>query len=354
MKTLQMPGAQAHRRYLVTGGLGYAGAWVTSQLAGHGHDVLVMSRGTDKPQLTPNPAAESGATPEQAAGVPYALIRADLAEQSPPEIAAVLPDALDGVVHAASVNEAFVPDYGRKALAANVLGTRNLLEALVLWGERRAAPLPLLVYFSTFHVYGESRGHITENSPARPRGDYALTHLFAEEYCRMFARTKGLPQIVIRLSNGYGAPKTATGAKWHLLLNDLCRTAFSEGRIILRSDPAIQRDFIWLGDVAAVVEALLLRPDLAGRMFTVSSGAAMGIGVVAQRVALAAARFFNREIPLILEGAPDPACGDHALLVDNSALRAALDIPFHDRMDDEIDALFAVLAGHCQKPDKNM
>ena len=327
------------RRYLVTGGLGYAGAWITSELAAAGHETFVLSRGTDKPELKPNPAKEADTEP----GAPYALVRADLAEQSPAEVAALLPEGLDGVVHAASFNEAFAPDYGRKALLANALGTRTLLEALVIQGGRKDRVLPLFLYFSTFHVYGESCGHITEDTPPRPRNDYGLTHLFGEEYCRMFARVNGLPHIVVRPSNGYGAPKTAASTKWYLLLNDLCKSAFTEGRIVLRSDPAVPRDFVWLGDVAAAVKALLERPDLAGRVFNISSGSALALGEVARRAAAGAARFFNRDIPLILEREPDPGTADRALHVDNSAVSAALNMFFHDRMDEEIVALLSLL-----------
>ena len=337
---------QGRRRYLVTGGLGYVGAWITSELAEAGHEVFALSRGTDKPELRPNPAPdttkEAGA--RQAAALPYALVRADLAEQGPAEIAALLPERLDGVVHAASFNEALAPDYGRKALAANALGTRNLLEALIVQGKEKGRPLPLFLYFSTFHVYGEICGHITEDTPPRPRNDYGLTHLFGEEYCRMFARASGLPHIVLRPSNGYGAPKTAASTKWYLLLNDLCKSAFTEGRIVLRSDPAVPRDFVWLGDVAAAVKTLLERPDLAGQAFNISSGSALALGEVARRAAAGAARFFNRDIPLILEREPDPATSGQALHVDNSAVRAALNIIFHDRMDEEIISLLSLLA----------
>ena len=336
---------QGRRRYLVTGGLGYLGAWITSELAAAGHEVFALSRGADKPELQPNPTPGTVKTADdkRTTALPYALVRADLAEQSPPEIAALLPEGLDGVVHAASFNEAFAPDYGRKALAANALGTRNLLEALGIQREKGGHPLPLFLYFSTFHVYGESCGHITEDTPPRPRNDYGLTHLFGEEYCRMFARVNGLPHIVVRPSNGYGAPKTAASTKWYLLLNDLCKSAFTEGRIVLRSDPAIPRDFVWLGDVAAAVKALLKRPDLAGRVFNISSGPALALGEVARRAAAGAARFFNRDIPLILERKPDPETSSRALHVDNSAVSAALNMVFHDRMDEEIIALLSLL-----------
>ena len=332
------------RRYLITGGLGYAGAWITSALAATGHEVFVLSRGKNKPALKPNPTPGTADAPRDPLVLSYTLIQADLAEQSPAELAALLPEGLDAVVHAASFNESFVPDYGRKALAANALGTRNLLEALTLQGERLSRSLPLLLYCSTFHVYGASSGHITEASPLCPRNDYALTHLFGEEYCRMFGRTKGLPHIIVRLSNGYGAPKTAASTKWYLLLNDLCKSAFTEGRIALRSDPTIPRDFVWLGDVAAVMAALLERPDLAGRIFNISSGAALSLGEVARRVADGAARFFAKDIPLILERGGEPGGAAHPLHVDNSAVCAALGMTFHDQMDEEVAALFFLLA----------
>lgn len=334
-------GCRRPRRYLVTGGLGYAGAWVTSELASAGHAVFALSRGTRKPELKPNPTPGTSKDDDnaRAAPLPYTLVQADLAEQSPAEISALLPEGLDGVVHAASFNEAFDPDFGRKALVANALGTRNLLEALVIREKKGDCPLPLFLYFSTFHVYGEAYGHITETTPPRPCNDYGLTHLFGEEYCRMFARANGLPHIVIRPSNGYGAPKTAASTKWYLLLNDLCKSAFTESRIVLRSDPSVPRDFVWLGDVAAAVKALLERPDLAGRVFNLSSGSALALGEVARRAAAGAARFFNRDIPLILEREPDPEASGRALHVDNSAIRAALNMVFHDRMDEEIIAL---------------
>ena len=86
------------RRYLVTGGLGYAGAWITSGLAATGHEVFVLSRGTDKPELKPNPVPGAENVPHSLSGLPYTLIQADLVEQSPTELAALLPEGLDAVV----------------------------------------------------------------------------------------------------------------------------------------------------------------------------------------------------------------------------------------------------------------
>lgn len=313
-------------RCLVTGGLGYAGAWISRHIAAAGHELFVLSRGAQKKDL----------------GLPYSLVSADIAALSPEELARLLPKELDAVVHAASHNEAFAPGYARDALLANGLGTRNLLRAITLQRDIHKTGLPLVIYPSTFHVYGRSEGEISEDSPALPRNDYALTHLFAEEYCRLFGRTEGLPHIVLRISNGYGAPKTPDCAKWYLLLNDLCRKAVHEGEVRLLSPPDTLRDFIWLGDLAAVVKALLPRRDLAGRVFNVASGKSVGIGTVASLVAQIASRQAGKKIPLI---APDGGKTAPArLTVSNRAVREATGILFQDRMREEISTLLLLAA----------
>ena len=203
------------RRYLVTGGFGYAGAWISEHLAATGHQVFVLSR--------------RASAPDTNAGWPYTPISADVEGLAPEALAPLLPEALDGVVHAASLNEEFLPEYPRRALLVNGLGPRNLIAALLLrHGQSAPATLPLLIYCSTIHVYGAASGEIGEATPPQPRNDYALTHYVGEEYCRLFMRTRNMPCIITRLSNGYGAPKLTNSDKWHLLLNDLCKTAVRE------------------------------------------------------------------------------------------------------------------------------
>jgi UDP-glucose 4-epimerase len=320
--------ADAPRRYLITGGLGYVGAWIATRLASRGHKVHVLSRKADKPRL----------------GVPYELLQADLTEQHPEALTAILPEKLDAVIHAASFNESFVSDYGRKALLINVLGTRNLLEALAAQSRRLSRPAPLCLYLSTFHVYGQSAGEIDESLPALPRNDYALTHFLAEEYFRLFQRGRLIDSIIVRLSNGYGAPKTPDSDKWYLLLNDLCRQAARTGVVILGSSPEVKRDFVWLGDVAEVMEKLSQRRDLAGRLFNVASGKAVSIGEVARLVAATATERLGKEVGVEMRVRQGPAMLAPELRVDNLALREAIGMEFHDRMREEIVALLDIAA----------
>ena len=323
--------AQARpRRYLVAGGFGYAGSWISEYLASQGHQVFVLSR-----RATVTAAAEIA--------WPYTPIDADLETLSPEALADLLPKSLDGVVQMASLNEEALPDYPRRALLVNGLGTRNLITALLLnqagAGPRQA--LPLLVYCSTIHVYGTMSGDINEATPPEPQSDYALTHYLAEEYSRMFMRAHSLPCIITRLSNCYGAPKLPGSAKWHLLLNDLCKMAVQGGQIVLRSHPDTPRDFIWLGDVAKSIHALLERPDLVGGLFNLSSGQSVSIGDVARRVATLAEKRLGKNIPVRFESAsaPHPA----PLRISNAAFATATGLSFGDHMDEEIAGLLTSL-----------
>ena len=314
-------------RYLVTGGLGYAGAWISRHLAECGHEVYILSRGEQKKDI----------------GIPYSLVSADLASLAPEELARLLPEDLDGIVHAASFNESFAPDYARKALLITSLGTRNLLQALALHDRDSGRAAPLVIYLSTFHVYGRSEGDMDESCPTLPRNDYALTHLFGEEYCRLFARTGGQPQIVLRVTNGYGAPRTPGSDKWYLLLNDLCRAAVRAREVRLHGPASTLRDFVWLGDLAVAVEKLLRRPDLAGNIFNIASSASRSTGEIAALVAEAASHMLGEHIPVICP--PEEASRPQShLSVNNKAVRDAIGIAFQDRMQEEISSLLRLAA----------
>ncbi|MDR1685532.1 MAG: SDR family oxidoreductase [Desulfovibrio sp.] len=313
-------------RCLVTGGLGYTGSWISRHLASLGHQVFILSRNC------------AGAE----ADFPFTPIRADVERMDCEETARLLPEGLDLVVHAAGLNDSDRPDYPRRSLLVNALGTRNLLAAVLRrTTEAAGGGTPLVVYCSTIHVYGRTGGRITEESPVAPVNDYAATHLFAEEYCRMFTRAHDLPCIVLRLSNGYGAPKSPGGVDRRLLLNDLCASALRDGVLHLRSDPSTQRDFVWLGDYCRVIEALMYRKDLAGRTFNVSSGKSLSIGEVAARTAKTASAVTGREIT-VLRDAPE-GTRQASPAVDNTALRSALGIAFQDRMEAEIEGILRFL-----------
>ena len=135
-------------KVLVTGGAGYIGSVVASQLVEAGHDTVVLddfSRG------------HAGAVPEEARLVRGSLLDAGLARET-------LAEGFDGVLHFAAlslVGESVQEP--ERYYRNNICGTLDLLAAMRESGAVR------LVFSSTAAVYGEPEEvPIKETAPALP------------------------------------------------------------------------------------------------------------------------------------------------------------------------------------------
>jgi UDP-glucose 4-epimerase len=167
---------------------------------------------------------------------------------------------VQAVVHLAALNENDSLADPAAAIRINTLGTWLALQAALAAGVSR------FLYFSTAHVYGAPlQGRITEQTLPRPVHPYAATHRAAEDLV-LAARDQGKTDgIVVRLSNGFGAPTHAGVDRWTLLVNDLCRQAAGDRRLVLRSSGTQLRDFIPLKDVGrAVIHLLALETRACG------------------------------------------------------------------------------------------
>lgn len=219
--------------FLVTGGYGYVGSFLVKELLDNNHEVTILSH--QKHDIEPLHKAR--------------FLKADIRSLEDCKIISGL--KFDACVHCASLNEGFLPDYPRRALEINALGTRNIAQ---VWSDSQKGRF---LYFSTFHVYGRSHGEVIENLVPAPRHDYALTHLFAEEYLKMLSLGGGLNFSTFRLSNGFGVPMHKDSTKWHLVLNDFCKSAVENKKIVMKSNGLALRDFIHLKDVASIVRICL-------------------------------------------------------------------------------------------------
>lgn len=223
---------------LVTGGFGYLGGRIATEVV-HQTDcqVRLASR---RPSLAPHwlPQAQTVA----------------LDVREPTSLATAL-DGVQAVVHLAAVNENKSIANPEQALRVNTLGTLHLLQAVIQAGVER------FIYFSTAHVYGAPLvGHITEQTLPRPVHPYAITHHAAEDFVLAAHDQNRITGLVVRLSNGFGAPTHANVDRWTLLVNDLCRQAVQTRKLTLRSSGLQQRDFITLQDVGRAVCHLLALP----------------------------------------------------------------------------------------------
>ena len=223
---------------LITGGLGYLGGRVADSLKKNFPETTIVLGTCRKIRDIPD-WAES-----------FKIIHLDICDSLSIEKAVV---GSDTVVHLAALNEHESIKDIEAAWKTNALGTQALLSAANRKGVQR------FVYFSTFHVYGDYRETITENSPARPHHPYAATHRAAEDMIRFYQYYKNMDTLILRLSNGFGYPMDTGIDRWTLVFNDLCRQAITSGKMVLKSSGKQHRDFISLHDVSAAVEHFLFR-----------------------------------------------------------------------------------------------
>src|SRR5712675_54235 len=173
-------------RVLVTGGAGYIGSVVTSQLLAKGYEVIVfdnLSHGS------------KNAVPDGAK-----LIVADTADRS--ALDRIFQEhRIDAVMHFAAFIEAGesmqVPE---KYFRNNTVNTLTLLEAML------AHKVPRLVFSSTAALYGTpERTPIEESDPLHPTNAYGESKLLVEQMLAWLHRIHGLRYASLRYFNAAGA-----------------------------------------------------------------------------------------------------------------------------------------------------
>lgn len=276
-------------KVLLTGGLGYLGGRLACALIAAGHQVFCGTRrsGAVAPEWSPE----------------IRMVTLDWASTE------ALTDAcrgVDRIIHLAAMNEIESASDPIGALETNGVASLRLLEAA------KAAGVQRFLYFSTAHVYGAPlQGNIDETTLPRPIHSYAITHKVAEDFVLAAHERKQIEGVVIRLSNGFGAPVTSDINRWTLLVNDLCRQAVTSGELRLNSAGLQLRDFITLTDVARAVNHLLQlsTEQLADGLFNLGGGKAMSILEMAERIAARWNALTGRDIAIVRpagDGAPSP------------------------------------------------
>jgi UDP-glucose 4-epimerase len=182
--------------------------------------------------------------------------------------------------------------------SVNVMPIWNLLELF-----KKKNTLNRMIYFSTVHVYGPLPSiKFDESQWASPDSPYGLTHYFSEKICNMYNTISGIECVNLRLSNSYGSPLFANSNCWSLVVNDLCRTAFTKKKIVLKSDGSALRDFIHHKDIFGAVHQLIQSEwSQSDGTYHLSSGSTYSILELACYVKSIYYKRYGREIEISTE-----------------------------------------------------
>lgn len=274
---------------LITGGLGYIGGRAAHYLKEKEPDTNIFLTTKSKDRNLPPWTAK------------FEVIQMNLLDES--SILNCLKDKnIDVIIHLAALNEIESMKDPELALEVNTKGTYRLLRISNVNNIKR------FIYFSTFHVYGEtSVPVITEEAPTRPFHPYAITHRAAEDFVNYFKHYYGMKTLIFRLSNSYGYPMDKNINRWTLVFNDLCKQAVTTDRIVLKSSGKQYRDFISLHDVArAVYHFLFVIPENWGEgLYNLGGNFSMSILDVAQKISGVYSSKYKKEIIEIKTKADD-------------------------------------------------
>ncbi len=244
------------KRALVTGIGGFTGRYVAAELSAAGYDVIGLTHAGD-------------ATP------PEGVHAIDLCDRDA-MISLVGNLRLDAVIHLAAIS--FVAHGDADAIyRVNVVGTRNLLEAL----DRAPTSPRVIVLASSANVYGNATVEpITEQTPPAPTNDYAVSKLAMEYMARLWMDR--LPIVVTRPFN-----YTGVGQDPRFLIPKIVEHFRRRDTHIELGNLRVWRD---ISDVRTVAKCYARLVELAptGEIFNICSGTAHSLEDILEQMALIA------------------------------------------------------------------
>lgn len=237
-------------KYLVTGGCGFIGSHLVSELLQKGHSAVVIDNlSTGKKENLPS-------------GVE--LIVQDLHAPFPHSIL----EGIEGCFHLAALPSATESILSWKAAhTSNALATVSLIDAIL--ASKR--PIPI-VFTSSAAVYGDARHFpLNETSPTLPLSPYGLDKLFSEKHLSLAWALHGLPSLSFRLFNVYG-PKQESSSPYAGVISIFAKRLSSGEKITLFGDGEQRRDFVFVEDVVAVLIAAMTNRRTGASLFNLCTG----------------------------------------------------------------------------------
>lgn len=238
-------------RILITGVDGFTGRHLATLLASQGHEVFGISHG-------PIARPIEGLIDAFACDLTDASMLKDIVHQ-------VRPVKVAHLAAIAFVSHGVVEDIYR----TNIVGTRNLLEAIVGIDQVEAVLLA-----SSANIYGNRvSGAIDELVLPDPVNDYAVSKISMEYVARLYSGK--LPIIIARPFN-----YTGVGQSIDFVIPKIIDHVLRKEESIELGNLDVARDFSDVRDVVSAYAVLMSKPGAVGQVFNICSGTPHSLGDV--------------------------------------------------------------------------
>jgi UDP-glucose 4-epimerase len=305
--------------YTITGGAGFIGSHLADALLAGGHTVRVlddMSTGRIH-NLDPR----------------CTLIRGDVAN---PEVVQAALKGAEGCFHLAAI--ASVERGNRDWLGTHRV---NQTGTITVFDTARAMGGVPVVYASSAAVYGDvGDAPARETLPPSPQTAYGADKLGSELHGRVAFHVHGVPTLGLRFFNVYG-PRQDPLSPYSGVISIFARLAASGSTITVHGDGQQTRDFVYVGDVVAHLEAAMrhLRAVGGAHVLNVCTGRATSVLDMARTLSAA----HGRKAALIVHA--EGRAGDIRHSVgDPSAALAMLGLSAKVALQDGLDQTLASVA----------
>ena len=259
------------KKFLVTGGAGFIGSYLTEALLDAGHSVVVadnFSTGSRE-----NLAAVAG-NPD------LKIIELDITVDDI-QLDNLIKEC-DVLIHlAAAVGVEMVVNDPIHTLSTNVKGTENVLGPAAKYKKRT-------IVASTSEVYGKSDNDtFTETddlhlgSPYRSRWSYACSKLLDEFYVMAYCQNQGLPGTIVRFFNTVGPRQTG---RYGMVVPRFAQAAVNGETVKVYGDGEQSRCFCHVKDVVRALLLLIGNEKAIGNIYNIGSQELVTISELAQRV----------------------------------------------------------------------
>jgi nucleoside-diphosphate-sugar epimerase len=236
---------------VVTGGAGFIGSHLTTELVELGFEVRVLDNLITGREGNLRHIRQK-----------ITFIRGDVSDD---DLCCRVFDGARYVYHLAALGS--VPRSLRDPLASNKANVTGTLS--VLWAARQMG-VERIVFSSSSSVYGP-RAELPQRPQAnlRPASPYAVTKLAGEHYMRVFYQAFGLETVVLRFFNVFG-PRQDPNSPYAAVIPSFIRSLIFDQPGQIEGDGEQSRDFTYVADCVQACLKAMSAPDAAGKAYNVA------------------------------------------------------------------------------------